>query len=342
MVPSRSLLRPPSLLAAAALLAAPLAARAQGGALNSRCASSFFYLQDACQKGVDIFNLLAPQLGASLAGGNAVLGQSGALGGLGHFTIGVRGNVLQGTIPKTAGVALSTSGAQRTNFTTEDQILGLPTAEASIGLFKGLPVGVTNVGGLDAIVSASYIPDLEIDDVTVSTTGGSVKLGYGARLGILQETSMVPGVSITYLRRDLPRTSVFARAGADTISVSDIQAKSSAWRVVAGKRFFFFGLTAGAGQDTYDGHATAGAVLNRTIPGLGSARVAAANVAEADQKLTRTNYFGDVTIFLPFARLVGEVGRVSGGDVPLPYNSFGGKTGAETYTYYSAGLRIQF
>ena len=95
MVPSRSLLRPSSLLAAAALLAAPLAARAQGGALNSRCASSFVYLQDACQKGVDIFNLLAPQLGASLAGGNAVLGQSGALGGLGHFTIGVRGNVLQ-------------------------------------------------------------------------------------------------------------------------------------------------------------------------------------------------------------------------------------------------------
>jgi hypothetical protein len=160
---------------AALLLAAPAAAAAQtGGGLNARCAGQFPYLQDACQKGVDIFNLIAPQLGASLAGGNAVLGQSGALGGLGHFTIGVRGNVVQGTIPKTAGVALSTTAAQRTNFTTEDQILGLPTAEASVGLFAGVPMGVTNFGGIDAIVSASYIPDLEIDDVSVSTTGGSV------------------------------------------------------------------------------------------------------------------------------------------------------------------------
>jgi hypothetical protein len=162
------------------------------------------------------------------------------------------------------------------------------------------------------------------------------------RLGILQETSMVPGVSVTYLRRDLPRTTVFARAAGDTISVSDIDAKSSAWRVVAGKRFAIIGLTAGAGQDRYDASASAGAVLNRTIAGLGTARVAAANAASADQNMTRSNFFGDLTFFLPFARLTGEVGQVRGGDVGTPFNSFGGKTGAESYTYYSAGLRFQF
>jgi hypothetical protein len=341
VVSTRSLSRPATFLAVA-LLAAPAGARAQGGALYPRCAAQAVYIQDACQKGVDIFNLLAPQLGASLAGGNAVLGQSGPLGGLGRFSIGVRGNVLQGTIPQSSGVSLSTSGPQRTNFTMEDQILGLPTAEAAIGLFKGLPVGVTNVGGVDAIVSASFIPDLEIDEVSVSTTGGSVKLGYGARLGVLQETSIVPGVSITFLRRDLPRTSVIARAGSDTVAVSDIVAKSKAWRVVAGKRFFAVGLTAGAGQDTYDASAKAGAVLNRTIAGLGTARVAVADAAQAERSITRTNFFGDLTIYFPFARLTGEVGRVTGGDDVTPFNTFGGKTGGEAYTYYSAGLRVQF
>lgn len=340
MVPARSL---PTPLLAAALLAAPAAALGQtGGGMDPRCSAQPTYLQDACQKGVDIFHLLAPQLGASLAGGNAVLGQSGPLGGLGHFSIGVRANVLQGSIPRSTGVSLSTGGPQRTDFTTDDQILGLPTAEAAIGLFKGLPVGVTNVGGVDAIVSASFIPDLEVDEVTVSTTGGSMKLGWGARVGVLQETSIVPGVSFTFLRRDLPRTSVFVRTGSDTVSVSDIDAKSTAWRLVAGKRFFVIGLTAGVGQDKYDASANAGAVLNRTIAGLGTARVAAANAAQAEQNVTRTNYFGDVTIYLPFARLVGEVGRVSGGDFTTPFNSFGGKTGSESYTYYSAGLRIQF
>ena len=30
--------------------------------------------------------------------------------------------------------------------------------DAAIGLFKGLPLGVTNVGGVDLLLSASYVP----------------------------------------------------------------------------------------------------------------------------------------------------------------------------------------
>jgi hypothetical protein len=329
-------------LAALALLAAARAAGAQQGQLDPGCARQDLYLRDACQKGVDMFNLVAPQLGASLAGGNAVLGQSSTLGGLGHFSFGVRVTALSGTIPKTTTQQLSVTGPQRSGFTTGDQIIGLPVAEASVGLFKGLPMGVTNVGGVDAIVSLSYIPDIEVDQVSVTTLGSSVKLGYGARIGILQETSIVPGVSLTFLRRDLPRTSVLARASSDTVAVNDIDARTSAWRVVAGKRFAVLGLAAGAGRDSYDASASAGAVLNRTVAGLGTARVAAANAASAAQSFSRTNAFGDVTLYLPYARLTAEVGRVGSGDVVAPYNDFGGKSGAESFTYFSAGVRVQF
>jgi hypothetical protein len=333
-----------ALLAAAATSAAPASAAAQGGGgpIATQCQSAQFYVQDACQKAIDMFNLLAPQLGTSLAGGNAVLGQSGTLGGFGRFTLGLRANALRGTIPRSTGVALSVTAAQRTNFQTETQVLGLPTADAAIGLFRGVPMGLTNVGGLDAIVSLSYIPDIDVNEVSVSTTGGSVKVGYGARLGILEETAAVPGVSVTYLRRALPQVSVVTRTATDTIAVNDIDAEASSWRLVVGKRFWAIGLTGGLGQDRYDASASAGAVINRVIPGLASARVAEGRVAAATQDISRTNYFGDVTLFLPFARIIAEVGRTSGGDVPAPYNAFGGKTGAEAYTYGALGLRVEF
>src|SRR3982750_1811599 len=56
--------------------------------------------QDACQKAVDIFAFMTPQLGIGLVGGNATLGTGGALGGLGHFSIGVRGNGIRGRVPQ--------------------------------------------------------------------------------------------------------------------------------------------------------------------------------------------------------------------------------------------------
>src|SRR2546423_1878778 len=49
--------------------------------------------QDACQMAVDVFQVMAPQLGLALAGGNATLGRGSALGGPGHFSIGLRANV---------------------------------------------------------------------------------------------------------------------------------------------------------------------------------------------------------------------------------------------------------
>ena len=54
--------------------------------------------QDACQMAVDVYQVMSPQLGLALAGGNATLGRGGALG-TGHFSIGLRGNVFNGDLP---------------------------------------------------------------------------------------------------------------------------------------------------------------------------------------------------------------------------------------------------
>src|ERR1700682_4393069 len=110
--------------------------------------------QDACQNAIDLFQYMAPQLGAAITGGNATLGQGGSLGGLGHFSAGLRVNALQGSVPQVQNVTPSVNGATSSAYDTKTQILPMPTADLAIGVFKGLPLAITNVGGGDVLVSA--------------------------------------------------------------------------------------------------------------------------------------------------------------------------------------------
>ena len=131
--------------------AAPLAAQ---DLANSPCPNGTpaqHVAQDACQQAYDLFQYMAPQLGIAIAGGNATLGQGSTLGGLGHFSIGVRGNVFNGQLPTVSSYTQSPNGAQRGNLTTKNQILGLPTADAALGIFKGIPLGLTHILGIDVL-----------------------------------------------------------------------------------------------------------------------------------------------------------------------------------------------
>ena len=300
--------------------------------------------EDACQKSVDLFNFMAPQLGTSIAGGNAQLGQGGTLGGLGHFAIGFRVNAIQGTLPNTEDFALSTSGRQASDLGAKDQILGAPALEAGLGVFKGIPLGLTNVGGVDLLVSASYLPEYKNDDIRVSLPDGSFKFGYGARLGLLSESMLIPGVSVTYLKRDLPTVDVQAAvdgAGAerDTIGVSGLSLKTTAWRVVASKKLFFLGLAIGGGQDKYE----SGANVNADIAVPTGTDVTRSRVTTngLSQTMTRTNYFADLSFNLFVFRGVAEIGRVSGGDVTT-FNSFGDVKAGDPRTYGSVGFKFGF
>ncbi len=310
-------------------------------------------VRDACQKAIDLFQFMAPQLGTSVAGGNAVLGRGGAFGGIGKFSVGLRVNAVQGGLPQVQDVQLSTQGPQRTNITSKNQIVGLPTAEASVGLFPGIGLGFARVGAVDAIVSAFYVPNYETDGFSVRTDGGSLRLGYGGRLGLVQETAILPGVSVTYLRRDLPRIGVTADVeqsvgaqGNDTVRVTGFEARTAAWRLVASKRLPFIGFAVGAGQDTYNSTAGLAAYIAPRAAVVGTVPYTTpafnGTVASTSQKLTRTNYFADVQFNLFIFKLVGEVGQVTGGKVRPTYNTFGTHTAGESYTYGSLGLRFGF
>jgi hypothetical protein len=324
---------------AAALLALPARdARAQGGAIAPQCAATTVLVADACQKSVDLFNYFAPQLGALVAGGNTELGRGGTLGGPGHFSVGLRVNGMRSPVPQLQDVNVSTTGFVRSQVSTEGTWVGFPVADAAIGVFKGLPLGVTNVGGIDLLVNAAYVPTVEEDDFEVRTAGSSLKLGYGARLGLLQESALVPGVAVSYLRRELPKTSVIATTeDGDRVGVTDVGVRTDSWRLAASKNLLFFGLALGVGQDSYDMGASLSADVVTTVPGT----TAPLRNVSAKQKLTRTNYFANLTLLnLPFFKLVGEIGRTLGGSLAPTYNDFDGRRPDQSYTYGSVGVRV--
>ncbi|HMG70860.1 MAG TPA: hypothetical protein VK544_07065 [Gemmatimonadaceae bacterium] len=296
--------------------------------------------QDACQKAIDLFQYMAPQLGTAISGGNATLGQGGTLGGLGHFLIDVRVNAVQGSVPQVDQVTPSVQGAQSTQFETKDQYIPMPTADLALGIFKGLPLAITNVGGIDLLVSASYLPAFDASGVSVKVPDGSLKVGYGVRLGILQESLLTPGISVTYLRRDLPTVSITADNGTDTLAVNDLSLKTKAWRVVASKSLLLFGLAVGAGQDQYESSADVRASVAPQPP-FTTTRTVAAPTNPISQKMTRQNYFADLSINLLILKLTGEIGQVSGGTVNT-FNTFSGKQAADSRIYGSVGARFGF
>jgi len=295
--------------------------------------------QDACQKAIDLFQYLAPQLATTVAGGNATLGQAGSLGGLGHFSAGFRVNALQGTLPQVQNVTPVVTGEVKSNYDTKTQLFPMPTAELAIGIFKGLPLAITNVGGIDLLVSAAYLPEFNSSGVSVKVPNGSLKLGYGARVGILQESLLVPGVSVSYVRRDLPTVDIAANSGNDSLYVNNFSLKTTAWRVVASKGLLLFGIAAGIGQDKYESSTDVSAHLAaRAVPPTSAFTSTPVSLS---QNITRTNVFADLSLNLLLFKLTGEIGQVSGGTINT-YNTFSGTQAADSRIYGSVGARFGF
>jgi hypothetical protein len=192
---------------------------------------------------------------------------------------------------------------------------------------------------VDVLLSAAYLPEFDESGVSVKVPEGSLKIGYGVRVGILQESLLIPGVSVSYLVRDLPTVNIAANSGSDSLYVNNLSLKTKAWRVTASKNLLIFGLAAGFGQDKYDASTEIRAhVAARTVPPTSAAD---AGPVALSQNLTRTNVFADVSMNLLLFKLTGEIGQVSGGTINT-FNTFNGKQPADSRIYGSVGARFGF
>ena len=320
---------------AAALLALAGGAAAQAPSPTAECANTLIVNRDACQKAVDLFKFVAPQYGTAVAGGSATMGQGGSLGGLPNFVLGVRLNAARGSIPRVERATPSATGAVSTSYETDQVALLAPAVDLSVGIFRGLAVGLTRVGGIDLLVNAAYVPELEYGDASLTVPGGPVEIGFGGRLGLLEETISVPGLAVTYFQRNMPTVELRATAGPYNLSITGLEVRTTAWRVTASKSVIAARVSVGVGQDTYS--TSADVTANNPVlssPGSGPFGV--------EQEVTRSSYFASIGVpLLPFTHLVGEIGRASGGETVQTFNQYD-KAAHDPRLYGSVGIRVGF
>ncbi len=294
---------------------------------------------DACQKARDIFAVVVPQVGVALSAGNPILGEGGTTGGWGRRVLTVRLAAAEGYLPRYQVPLSIQPGTHAGDFGAKRTYIPIPSADVAIGLFAGIPAGLTNIGGVDALLGATALPTVSEGSFTIKPAASSFALSYGARLGVLQESSVVPGVSVSYMRRRLPTQNLAYLPGMDTLNVSDVGVTADTWRLVVSKRIAVLGIAAGAGRDRIVGTSTMNAVVNEA--GVGGVR----STIELDDVRTearRSSLFVNASFGIAAARIVGEYGWARAGTIEETVNQFGGRRANDAYRYASLGMTVRF
>lgn len=296
-------------------------------------------LTDACRKAEDLFVFLAPQVGVALSGGNVLLGEGGTLGGWGKRSAVLRVTAVDGRIPDNV-ITLNPTGAISSDFGAARAPVPVPALDLGIGLFRGVPVGLTNVGGVDLLVGVTFVPSVRRDEFNIMNEGSALVGTLGVRVGVLQESALVPGVALSVMRRRLPATSVTYRTANDTLGVFNTRVASTVYRLTVNKRFGLFGIGGGVGQDELDTRTNVEAIINETVAGQPVRTIA--SLRDARDRASRGTAFANVSFGLARAQLVAEIGRSRAGSLRETLNTFGDRRANEAYTYGSVGVGVRF
>jgi len=338
----RSLRYPIAAVAVVAVIAGPGTASAQttAGACTVTPAVAGASGADVCQKGRDLFSLLVPQIGVALSGGNTIVGEGGTLGGWGKRMLQLRLSAVDGRVPANDVPVRVTGPAVASDFGVSRVPVPMPSIDAAVGLFKGVPFGLTNVGGVDVLLGATYLPTIQASDFELTPTGSNLAFSYGVRVGALQESSLVPGVSVSFMRRKLPTMNFGYGSSNDTLRIENFALTSNALRLAASKRFLVFGIAAGVGRDQIDGTSSLRAAVNEQI--LSTNQRFSGTLPNLRTTVSRNTAFVNASLNLLILRLIGEYGWSSQGESLNTLNTFGAHQANERYRYGSLGLTVRF
>ncbi|MEO8635220.1 MAG: hypothetical protein ABI587_08085 [Gemmatimonadales bacterium] len=321
----------PCLLASTGLLLFAASAAAQ----NPECApyqGVGFTPQDynICNAAIDGTQIFHPVAGLLVSGGNPVLGSVRPLGGLGHFSLTARVNATQLRTPDLNYDGNGTTVAQDTKI-----FAPAPLVEGALGLFKGM----NGFLALDLLGSAQLLPTKAIDNLTVDPKArkiGSIALGlgYGARVGVFPGKAIIPSLTVSVMRRDIPRiTYGDVTTGGDNYSYSlDLHATNL--RAVAGYKLAVFNIGAGIGWDKYTGTANIG-----FVPNGGVLPAQTINGIKLDN--TRTMAFLTAALDFPIFKIGAEAGYQLGKDQSLS-TTFAGNNPKDKRLFAGAGIRLAF
>jgi hypothetical protein len=317
-------MRAPLLLATLAAALA-LAAAAPIAAQNTECRAFDRASRRICDAALDGTRAFHPVAGVLVSGGNPVIGTANTLGGLGRFSISARVNAADVVVPDPAY-----DGSPGEVPTTEEFYAPVPVLEGAAGFYPGLPSGLLSI---DLLASAQLLPTNEVADLTVDPDArrlGDVALGlgYGVRVGVLREEGPLPAVSVSAMRRHLPRLA-YGDVGQGDEFRYGVDLAATNLRLVASKQFATVQLAAGLGWDRYTGEAEV------VLQGQSAPSVA------VDLEESRTIAFVNLGLDLAAVSLVGEAGYQSGRDQELSTDFEDFDTTSGTF-FAGLGLRLGF
>jgi hypothetical protein len=323
-------------LAVAALCAAgavPAAAQRNVDAVCDEFAGSD--ARSRCVAVAEAVNAAQPQLGILMAGGNPTLGTASTggvrLGFLPAVSAGARLNLVLARLPDIREVRRVDGEVAPAQYRLPAPAVG---ANASVGLTPGVRLAPM-VGGFGAVDLLGSVTMMPLDLLGVSDASGNpISWGAGVRVGLLRESFVAPGVSVSMMYRRMGEVRIgdvceaqeqpdpthpdrrFCSSGGDFGEVAFGLNNLSA-RAAVSKRLLGFGLTGGMGWDRFTTDAEvafrapappAGGVIGQeVIYRLDDVRV----------NNTRLSAFLNASYTLLVGSVVAEVGVMQGGS-PVP------------------------
>jgi hypothetical protein len=296
---------------------------------TSECAAFASSTRRVCSAAVDATRAFHPIAGILVSGGNPTIGSAGTLGGIGHATFALRANAVELVVPD-----LDYNGAAAAVPADDMFWAPAPLVEGAIGIYPGMSGGLL---GIDLLGSAQLLPTDQIDNFTVAAGAqqiGDVALGfgYGLRVGLLRESILLPAVSVSVMRRDMPRIVYGNVLGGDRYSYA-VDLHATNLRLAASKKLMIFDLAAGLGWDNYGGDA----LIRFRDPVTGVTQ------PEVPVELDNSRVLGflNAGMSLSFLRLTGEVGYQAGKDQQLT-TDFEDFDTTEGKLFAGLGLRVGF
>jgi hypothetical protein len=336
-----------ALAAAALVAAAPLAAQND---ISTVCTTVPAQAQDECAIVAQAVDAAQPQLGILMAGGNPILGTASTggvrLGLIPRVSLTGRVNVVGARLPDIREL----EGGEANEFAVPAPAVG---ANVSIGLTQGFNVApmIGGFGALDLLGSVSVLPLSLLDDFG----DNAFSWGAGARVGLIRESFVTPGVSVSLMYRDLGDVSfgtvcdgnlgpsVTAPTDPDRRSCTadgdfgEIEFGLSNWsaRAAISKRLLGLGLTAGVGYDQFETDAN---FAFSTPAVAGTREIFLFEDVAVDND--RWSAFLDASFTVLVASLVGEVGWMQGSDAITGFPEASDFDPGEGTWFGSLGFRL--
>lgn len=294
---------------------------------------------EACLAAVQAAISGQPSLGLVIAGGNPTFGTAGGTG--------LRLNVVPRT---TASLRLNVVGVKLPGIIADEiggtlgdaaEKFGAPIpsllGDMSIALTEGFSPapGLGGIGAISAIGSLSYLP-FGLVDLDGFNETPDFAWGIGARVHLLNESFIAPGLSASVIRRSLSPIqfgnicrSGFIQGGVSTGSppvltgtcagegdLGEFRLNLTDWsgRLVASKNLLALNLGAGIGYDRFSSDLSYGFRAPETVPGSSATTVY--RVGQLDLESERYTVFGSASLTI----LLGTLGVEAGwqqGEAPI-------------------------